>query len=485
MRPRDLALAFAIVAGSTPGAAQSPRAPRISVTEHTGQFNGETVRYTATVAETFLRDSAGRAEASVVTFAYVRTDVIDRASRPVMFAFNGGPGASSTPLHLAAFGPRRRTSDDSNPVMLENPSSPLDAVDLVFIDPVGTGFSRPFPGVSGKKFWSRTGDALSVRAVIKDWIRKNGRERSPKYLLGQSYGTTRAALILKHHGDLVFDGVLLFALVAEPAGLEMPFVASFPSFATTAWYHGRSANRDRTVEQVYEEAVEFARTDYVTALIRGSGLPAPERQRLAERMSAMIGLSPELILANDLRVPVDTFIFDLLKDHGLRTGMLDGRATARLDAPARKPPYNDPGLNYRPPTPGDSSATARGPEARGVFTATGPDAYFKTVLGFRTNVTYNPLNLDVNRAWDYEGMTDVNPEIGAAMRADPKLRALWAAGYYDISTPAYAARYALDHAGIPADRLTAVFFPAGHSAFTEDANLAILAKAVRDFVRPH
>jgi len=321
-----------------------------------------------------------------------------------------------------------------------------------------------------------------VRAVIQEWLRKNNREKSPRFLLGQSYGTTRAALILKHQGDLTFDGVLLFSLVGEPGGLEMPFVATFPAFATTAWYHERVPRNGRSVEQVYEEAVEFARTEYVAALIKGSSLTPTDRRRMAERMSGFIGLPPAMIEANDLRVPVDSFIYNLLRDKGLRTGMLDGRATARLDAPARQPPYNDPGLNYRPPPPGDSMPLQRGGEARGVFSSGGPDAYFANSLGFRSSIKYNPLNLDVNRVWDYEGMTDVNGEIGEAMRRNPRLRVLWASGYYDISTPAYGGRYALDHAGVPADRLTSVFFPAGHSAFTEDSNLAILANAVRKFV---
>ena len=262
----------------------------------------------------------------------------------------------------------------------------------------------------------------------------------------------------------------------------MPFVATFPAFATTAWYHERVPRNGRSVEQVYEEAVEFARTEYVAALIKGSSLTPTDRRRMAERMSGFIGLPPAMIEANDLRVPVDSFIYNLLRDKGLRTGMLDGRATARLDAPARQPPYNDPGLNYRPPPPGDSMPLQRGGEARGVFSSGGPDAYFANSLGFRSSIKYNPLNLDVNRVWDYEGMTDVNGEIGEAMRRNPRLRVLWASGYYDISTPAYGGRYALDHAGVPADRLTSVFFPAGHSAFTEDSNLAILANAVRKFV---
>jgi carboxypeptidase C (cathepsin A) len=474
----------AVLAVATPASARAQtapavRTPAVAVTHHSVKIAGQDIRYTATVAEHFLKDSTGTPLASLVTTAYVRDDTPARSARPVMFLFNGGPGASSTPLHLSAFGPARRTGADGAQSMVNNPDSPLDVVDLVFIDPVGTGFSRPFSGMDGRRFWSRTGDAASVRSVIEEWIEQNGRQASPKFLCGESYGTTRAALIIKNPGSLRFDGVLLFAVVGDLSGREMPFVASLPTFATTAWYYDRVPRAGRTVQQVFDQAAEFARTEYVSALIRGGSLPASERARIARKMSSLIGLSPQLIETSNLRVSKDTFMLNLLKDRGMRTGQLDSRATARLDAPKRRPPYDDPGMNYDPEAPAGNSSVAL-PQSS--VAGSPVDLYFKHDLAFATTETYNALNLDVNAAWNHEGFTDVNSAIGDAMRRDPKLRVFWTGGFFDITTPLFAARYALDQAGIPGDRMTGAAFPAGHSVFMEAANRAALTAAVRRFV---
>lgn len=456
------------------------RAPVVATTQHVGTFNGQKVAYKAIVAETFLTDAGGAPSGSLVTTAYVRTDARD-AARPVLFLFNGGPGASTTPLHFGAFGPKKRTEDGPNQRMVDNPDSILDAVDLVFIDPIGTGYSRPLPGVDGKQFWSRSGDAAAVKTVMAQWLKANGREASPRYMLGQSYGTTRAALVAGIGADLKLDGVLLFALVGNPSGLEMPYVTTLPTFATTAWYHRKVDRAGRSVQQIHDETVEFARTAYVTALIKGASLPEAEKRAVAEKMSAMIGLPTEFILAKNLRLSREDFMFNLLKDQGLRTGQLDGRATARLDAPARRPPYDDPGMGFAEPRPSGPAPTGALPVAKGMNAL---ESYFKDTLKFRTGETYNSLNLDVNAAWDHQGMADVNGLLGKAMQASPKLRLFWAAGYYDVTTPPYGARYALDQAGVPGERLTAAYFDGGHSVFTDPGNHAALSAAVRKFVRP-
>ncbi|WP_269714797.1 S10 family serine carboxypeptidase-like protein [Caulobacter sp. NIBR2454] len=472
-------------ASGAPAVANQPRA-MTAQTRHLGRFNDQKVAYQAIVAQTLVPDASGIPRAAIVTTAYVRTDVKDLAARPVMFIFNGGPGASTTPLHFGAFGPMRRVGEGAEQTLIDNPVSPLDTVDLVFIDPVGTGYSRPFTPQDGKAFWSRTGDAASVRYVIEQWLKTNRRQSSPRYILGQSYGTTRAALIAKDAAALKLDGVLLFALVGASEGREMPFVTSLPSLATVAWWHKRGGHAGRSVEQVYEDAVRFARTDYVTALIQGSSLPAGDRRKIAQTMSAMTGLSVDFILSKDLRLTNRDFMFELLKDHGLRTGQLDGRATRALDAPAQRPPYDDPGLSFSlekaPAAPKAAKPDIAVPVGKGESTAV--EVYFRKTLKFDSPETYTSLNLEVNAAWDHEGMGDANVFLGQAMKADPKLRLFWASGLYDITTPAYRGRYALDQAGVPADRLTAARFPGGHSVFTEEGNRAALAEAVRKFVRP-
>lgn len=464
-----IATAPVLASAENPASAVSVRTvspqPIVARTSHSGVFNGEQVAYTATVAENFVYDEHGAPQGYLTTIAYVRVGVADPASRPIMFLFNGGPGASSSPLHMGAFGPRRR--DGSSTV--ENPLSPLNAFDLVFIDPVGTGFSRVFAQADGKQFWSRSGDARAVKDLIKNWLKENGREASPRFLAGQSYGTTRAAMILKNHHDITFDGVMLFALVGNIQGAEMPFVTSLPTMATTAWEYKKIRRGGRTIDQVYEQAVEFARGEYVTALIRGSSLPARDKRRIAEKMSALIGLPADLIAEKDLRIDKTTFMFELIKDRDLRTGLLDTRVTAVRDL-TKTSGRDDPALGGGQTRPRDS-----GPNAL--------DIYFRETLGFNTpERPYHGVNFDVNAAWDHEGMGEINPAIGEAMKRNPNMRLFWVGGYFDLTTPAYGARYAIDQAGIPGDRVTSALFPGGHSVFYDEDNRAALSRAVIRFV---
>ena len=471
-------LALAI---SLSGAALAEAPPAPAVTVHSGVFNGQPVGYQARVEAWRVSPGEGEPSGQIITTSYVRTNV-PSGPRPVIFLFNGGPGASTTPLHFGAFGPKRRLREGADQRIVDNLDSPLDAADLVFIDPVGTGYSRPLSEGQGQAFWTPTGDALSVKAVIADWLEAHGREASPRYVLGQSYGTTRAALIAHHGADLNLDGVLLFALVARPPGFEMPYVTTLPSFAASAWSHGRIPRDGRTAQDVYEAAVEFARTDYVRALIAGASLPEDEKRAVAQAMSALIGLPTELILEKNLRLSRADFYLNLLKDQGLRTGQLDTRATRPLDAPAQRPPYDDPGLSYTPPRP-PGAVTGQLPASAAGLSAV--ESYFKEHLGFATPETYEALNLEVNAAWTWgQGEDEANQRLAEAMAANPKLRVFWAAGLFDLSTPAYAGRYMLDQAGVPAERLTAALFDSGHSVFVDPEGLTRLSAAVRTFVAP-
>jgi carboxypeptidase C (cathepsin A) len=473
------ALTFAAPASGQP-------VPRVAVTQHVGHFNGQTVNYTATVAETFLHDAKGAPTASVVTIAYVRDGVADRSKRPVLFCFNGGPGASSSPTHTQALGPMIRgvaaPGDHSAPAFHENAYSPLDAVDLVFIDPVGTGFSRPLPGVDPKPYYSVTGDALEVKEIIADWLKANHREASPRYMLGESYGTTRAAAIVKNGKDLPFDGVLLVALVADVGGREMPYVSALPTMAAGAWYHRKIDRKGRAVEQVFNEALDFARTDYVTALIKGASLPAAEKHRIAVRMSSLIGLPVELIEKDDLRIGKNEYMFNLLKDKSLRTGLLDVTVTGPLLADASGG-IDDPALGVTPkraagaPAGPPPSAAQIGPVRNPVI-----GAYLTGDLKFPSTDAYISVNFTVNSLWNHESRSNDLGALAAAMRANPKLRLFWAGGYYDLTTPAYAARYTLDQEGIPGGQLTANYFPGPHGVYEGEANLKRFDEAVRAFV---
>jgi carboxypeptidase C (cathepsin A) len=461
----------AIPRAAMPGQAAAARTPAVSVTEHAGTYNGQAIRYTATVAETFVPGPDGTPAGSMVTTTYIRQDVTDRATRPVLFAFNGGPGASSTPLHLNAFGPRRYvTAAGRGREMGDNPYSPLDAMDLVFIDPIGTGFSRLLPGADGRHFWSVSGDAASVKAFILRWLAANGREASPRFLCGESYGTTRAAQIVSLGSDLSFDGVLLLSMTGAPEGPDLPYVMLLPTYAATAAFHGKVDAAGRTPAEIFDEALRFARRDYVSALIQGGSLAPDEKTRVAAEMSRRIGLPAAFIEAKDLRVGKLDFMLNLLKDRGLRTGQIDARVTGRLEDHAdKKPPYDDP-----------SMFSARGGPQR-------PTAhlYFTEELKFPAAEQYNPLNLEINAKWTFDverAMRDPVSLVGAAMKDQPTLRLFWAAGYYDITTPLANGKYILDHAGVPPERLTIAAFPTGHMPYEGDENLSRFNQAVRDFV---
>jgi carboxypeptidase C (cathepsin A) len=481
-----LAAPLAVLAIAQAAVAQTPTttpAPRVAVTQHVGHFNGQTVNYTATVAETFLHDAKGAPTASVVTIAYVRDGVADPSKRPVLFCFNGGPGASSSPTHTQALGPMLRNEGDlASSAMTgfhENPHSPLDAVDLVFIDPVGTGFSRPLPGVDAKAYYSVTGDALEVKGIITDWLKDHHREASPRYMLGESYGTNRAAAIVKNSKDLRFDGVLLVALAANIPGREMPFVASLPTMAAGAWYHQKIDRKGRSVEQVFNEAMTFARTDYVTALIKGSSLPAAEKHRIAVRMASLIGLPVALIEKDDLRISKNEYMFNLLKDKGLRTGLLDVTVTGPL-LPGADGGIDDPALGVQPKGP--PGAPPLTPDKIGAVPSPAVGAYITKDLKFPDTDPYIGVNFTVNIHWNYESRSNDFEALAAAMRADPKMRLFWAGGYYDLTTPAYGAHYTLDQVGVPPAQLDANYFPGPHGVYAGEANLKRFDEAVRTFV---
>jgi carboxypeptidase C (cathepsin A) len=465
------------------------REPSAAPTRHTGVFRGQTIGYTAIVEEHILEGPDGVPNASLITIAYLRDDIADASRRPVMFVFNGGPGASSSPLHMNGIGPRLAAPDGT----VNNPNSILDATDLVFIDPVGTGFSRPYTTEAGKQFyWSRSGDAASVKRAIDKWLAKHDREKSPRYLAAESYGTMRVGLIFKHHNDARFDGVLLVATVGDGAnqGREMAYVTTFPTMATSAWYHEKIDRRERSVDQVYREAVTFARTEYLAALVQGSSLPAAEKKRIAEKMSAFVGLPSELIEEKNLRLSREDWMFNILKDRNLRTGLLDTRVTAVRDM-TRTDAINDPALNggtMRIGTAMLAPALVPGPApaqpAPGERAAPPSvlETYLRKALQFKTLESYRSLNLDINGVWNHEDRGETNSAIAAAMSANPTMRLFWTAGYYDLTTPAYGTQYSFDQVGMPGGRTTAVLLPGPHGVFADEANRGTLAARLRAWV---
>jgi carboxypeptidase C (cathepsin A) len=481
-------LALGMITGAS-WAGQAPT-PKSAVTHHTGVFNGARMSYTAWVEDNFVNDSHGRPGASIITVAYTRDGVADPKQRPVLFAFNGGPGAAGSMLNLSGIGPVRlvggahgdpgvRPGLPESGRYEDNPDSLLDAADLVFIDPVSTGFSRAFPGENPKQWYSDATDAASVTQAIQHWLTAHHRWSSPRYLIGESYGTDRAGTMLAKDGSLKFQGVVLIALAVPEDGRLVPYVTSLPTMAAGAWYHDKIARDGRSVEQVFDAATQFARTDYLTALYRGSSLPPADRARIAQRMAALIGLPASLIAAQDLRIEKNTYMFNLLKDQHLRTGLLDVRVTGPLLANGQGA-IDDPALGALPKKLlGSKHLTAA---SMGILKNPKVGAYLREELHFPTTEQYYSINFIANSQWAYDRDFDPVAAVSAAMKAQPDLRLMWVQGLYDLTCPADLARYTIDQDGVPAARLTAVVLPGPHSAYTTADTLPIFTGALRKFV---
>lgn len=455
-------------------------------THHAVKIGSRRLRYTATFAETALNDANGQLQATISSTSYVREEIHDRAARPVMFAFNGGPGASSSPLHFGALGPRRWVNDaDGSRRIVENPFTLLDAADLVFIDPVGTGFSRLRTG-DGSAYWSIAGDAQSVLTLIRNWLQANGRMAAPVFIVGESYGGFRLATLANQLDEIRVAGVILISplldasATADAPGNDLPFVFELPSLAAGAWYHEKIDRKNRSLAQVFEEAAAFAQSEYIVALQQGAALPAARKQQLATRISELIGLPATAIEAANLRIDSEFFLQTLLSDRKQLVGRLDMRVTA----PKPTEPPKDPN---RPPAADDPALGLKGSN---VIRSAQIKTYFEKDLGVRTIRDYLSLTLDVNFRWNWQGDARspgfyVNPTANLAtlMTRQPQSKLLLLGGYYDLATPLMGPRYALTHAGVPLERTIIRTFDAGHSPFEGESHLAQVSQVIHSFVR--
>ena len=460
--------------------------PQVSATQHSGNFGGQKMRYSATIAETILSAQDGTQKAAIVTTSYVKEP--RDPSRPVTFLFNGGPGSGSVWLQMGAFGPKRvaipsDARDDGAPPypLVDNPDSLLDVTDLVFIDPPGTGFSYLIGKTEPKEFYGVTADAKAVAQVIRRWLNDHGRWASPKYLGGESYGTTRSAAVVNElegstFNDVGLNGVIListvldFAAGSDAPGNELSFITNLPSMAATALYHGKATAP--STEQFVEEARQFAIGPYASALLKGQKLPAEERAAIRARLSQFTGLSEAFLDRADLRVTPDRFYKELLRDRGLTVGRLDSRYTGRDYDSAGESPDNDPSFYGI-----DAGYTAA------------INSWARGGLGFVTDREYQSI-AGLGRDWDWRiGGRDANaylnvtPWLGKALRENSGMRIFVAQGYYDFATPFFAAEYALSRTGIPQDRIEYQYYDAGHMMYVRDEDRAKLSRDVRRFIR--
>lgn len=441
------------------------------VTRHTAKIHGKQIAYRAIVTEMPIANAEGNPAAVVASYAYVAEDTGKAANRPVLFIFNGGPGASSSPLHLSAFGPRRIVHGETKVAIADNRFSLLDVADLVFIDPPGTGASMPIAGADPSSLFSVEGDANAIAEVVRRWRQTNDRTKSPYALMGESYGTLRALAMLDAQakaGDPLPDGVALLSLaIGGSSGPVISDVVLLPTLAATAWYHGAIDRNDRTLEAHFNEALAFSRGDYASARLLGAQLPQARRDEIAKQMAALIGLPADVLGKNLLKLDGRQFMLNLLADKGLRTGQLDARTTRLISESNMHPPFDDPSMRM-------------GTE-NGVLL----EDYLTGELDYHLPSPYRTLNLGINFKWNYGptgfGTVAYAPLFVAARQSKPDIKLFTAGGLFDITTPAEAGLFALDQAGIGPDQRSSHVYAAGHSVFEDEAELAKLATDLRSW----
>jgi carboxypeptidase C (cathepsin A) len=453
-------------------------------TDHTVTINGQEVSYKAVAGTILLRDEEDKPTASIFHIAYTREGVKDLAARPITFSFNGGPGSSSVWLHLGMLGPRRvRLAEDGGALpppyrLVDNEYSLLDATDLVFIDPVSTGYSRAIPPKDANKFHGLREDAASVAEFIRLYISRNKRWSSPKFIIGESYGTTRAAALsgeltrrlnMNVNGIMLVSTVLNFQTLDFNAGNDLPYVLYLPTYTATAWFHKKLAPdlQRRTVDDVYNLSEKFAGGEYQSALFSGSSLPAAQRRAVVEQYSHLTGLSTNYVDRSNLRVTMGRFAAELLANENRVIGRYDSRYKGYVRDRLANRMEQDPSY--------EAVASA--------FASTFND-YVRTELKYETDLSYEVLTSVGPWNWDQSnGYVDVAETLANAMTRNPFLKVHVSSGVYDLATPLFATRYTFDQLNVdPAllGNITLDTYTAGHMMYL---NLADLKKSKTDLAR--
>ncbi|MEM1433241.1 MAG: serine carboxypeptidase [Pseudomonadota bacterium] len=474
--------------------AQAPIPEAVAFTSrHSGTFNGRVLSYTARAGETYLRDDDGKPTATLFTFDYLAADTDTEANRPVTFVWNGGPGSASLWLHMGSLGPKRVVvpSDATHPgpppyPIIDAPETVLDVTDLVFFDPVGTGYSRALGEADGPDFWGLVEDAETTARFIRQWLTEHGRWNSPRFLLGESFGTTRAAAVAELLEDdfmIGLNGLIFVSQALNYAG-STPYIRDnlishityFPTMAATALYHGKVDAGTMTTEQWVQAAREFATAELLQALWRGNTLDAATRETVRDGIVRFTGLSAEYVDRANLRVDGSRFAKELLREEGKAIGRNDARYVM------------DPVDDLTATTNSDASSNAIGSAYKSALLT-----YLHDDLGVKLDRTYlAPSDSRLGDEWNWNPKgrgknwephwVDTTPALVKALEVNPQLNVLVASGYYDLITPFFDAEYTLNRYNIPAGRIQYTYYQGGHMMYlNEDARLAFLTD-VRTFI---
>ncbi len=457
-------------------------------TQHRATIGGKEIRYTATAGTLVLREENGKARANIFFTAYTRDGVTDFSKRPITYTYNGGPGSSSVWLHLGAFGPRRVEMGDAGQVvpppyrLVDNGESLLDVTDLVFIDPVTTGYSRAVEGEDPKNFYGLREDAETVAEFIRLWTVRYGRWSSPKFLAGESYGTTRSArlsdLLQQRHG-MYLNGVVLISSILNfqtarfAVGNDLPYPLFLPTYTATAWYHKRLPQdlQSGSVQKAVEEARRFAMGEYTAALMQGNDLGEQGWNDIAAKVARYTGLSVDFVKRTNLRPEIQAFVKELMRDQRTTVGRLDSRFKGIDRDAAGEENEFDP-----------SYAAIQGP-----YTATF-NSYVRQDLGFKSDLPYEILT-DRVRPWNYSEAqnqyANVAEDLRRAMSQNPALKVFVGNGYFDLATPFFATEYTFNHIAFDPgykERVTFKYYEAGHMMYVRPVDREQLKRDVAAFI---
>ncbi len=455
-------------------------------TTNTIAIGGERITYQAETGMLPILSPTGGVRASIFYVAYTRLDKTPAAARPITFCFNGGPGSSSVWLHLGALGPRRvkMNPDGTLPPppygLTDNENSIVDASDLVFIDPVATGFSRPAGDENADHFFGNSADLDSVGEFIRLWTTRHSRWLSPKYLCGESYGVYRAAGLASYLGDhygmylnglILVSGVLDFETIDDRPGNDVPYPLYLPAYTAAAQFHNKlPPDLESNLDQALAESRSFARGEYVSALQLGDALPADERQKIVAELARLTGLKPEIIQDNDLRIDEGVFRKQLLHDQGLILGAYDARITGRDDDAASQGPDYDP-----------SAAATQGPFSAAI------NSYIRDELKFNDDLPYELLA--GVQPWNYGDQNSFGYAAGRLaiiMNENPYMKVLVLGGRCDLVCPIDTVHYAIDHMQLAPEyrtNITYAQFDAGHMMYINLPDLQKMHATIENFIK--